>query len=151
MREFTASTRIAAAPERVFDFVADHRNVRAVLEGVSRWDPLDPAHAAEKGARYDVEMRTFGVPLHNRLVLDAWDRPRRIGWHSESGLIAQRGGWRFEPEGRGAATKVTLRIAYEPPLAAIGNVLAGRADALVKRRLERALRAMKARLEGGSE
>ena len=147
VREFSASTRIATTPERAFDFVADHRNVASVLEGITRWDPLDSGRAAERGARYDVEMRTFGIPLANRLVLDAWDRPRRIGWRSETGLIAQRGGWTFtgHPDG---TTTVALRIAYEPPLAAFGNLLAGRADAVVRRRLERALAAMKARLEG---
>ena len=146
MREFSASTRIAARPEEVFDFVADYRNVSSVLEGISRWEPLDPGQARRRGARYDVEMRTFGIPLANRLVLDAWEPPRKIGWRSESGLIAQRGGWTFagHPDG---TTTVTLRIGYEPPLAAIGNLLAGRADAVVRRRLERALAAMKARLE----
>ncbi len=146
VREFEASTRIAVAPERAFDFVADHRNVGRVLEGITRWEPLDPDHRQGRGARYDVEMRTFGIPLANRLVLDAWERPRRIGWRSESGLIAQRGGWTFEPGGD-AGTRVTLRIAYEPPLAAAGNLFAGSADRLVRRRLERALAAMKARLE----
>jgi uncharacterized membrane protein len=146
MREFTASTRIAAPPERVFDFVADHRNVPKVLDGITRWDPVEPGQAGRRGARYDVEMRTFGIPLVNRLVLDAWNRPRRIGWRSESGLIAQRGSWTFagHPDG---TTTVTLRIGYEPPLAAIGNLLAGRADAIVRRRLEQALAAMQARLE----
>lgn len=149
MREFEASTRIAVSPDSAFDFVADYRNVGAVLEGVTRWEPLDLRDNQRSGARYDVEMRTFGVPLANRLVLDAWERPRRIGWRSESGLIAQRGGWRFDPVGDGG-TRVTLRIAYEPPLSAVGNLLAGRADRLVRRRLERALASMKARLEAGS-
>jgi ribosome-associated toxin RatA of RatAB toxin-antitoxin module len=146
MREFTASTRIAVAPEAAFDFVADYRNVPKVLEGITRWNPLEPDRAQRRGARYDVEMRTFGIPLANRLVLDAWERPRRIGWRSESGLIAQHGSWTFGRHSGG--TTVTLRIGYEPPLAALGNLLAGRADAVVRRRLERALAAMKARLEG---
>jgi uncharacterized membrane protein len=148
VREFSASTRIATSPERIFDFVADYRNVPAVLEGITRWEPVQPDQAARRGTRYDVEMRTFGIPLANRLVLDAWERPRRIGWRSESGLIAQRGGWTFtgHPDG---TTTVALRIAYEPPLAAFGNLVAGRADAVVRRRLERALAAMKARLEAG--
>jgi len=146
MREFSASTRIAAPPETVFDFVADYRNVPKVLEGITRWDPLEPEQAQRRGARYDVEMRTFGIPLANRLVLEAWERPRRIGWRSESGLIAQHGSWTFTANSGG--TTVTLRIGYEPPLAAFGNLLAGRADAVVRRRLERALAAMKSRLEG---
>lgn len=145
VREFTASARIATTPEAAFDFVADHRNVGKVLEGVTRWQPLD-ANPQRKGARYDVEMRTFGIPLANRLVLDRWDPPHRIGWCSEAGLIEQRGGWSFTGHDDGTTT-VTLKIAYNPPLAALGNFLAARTDSAVRRRLERALDAMKARLE----
>lgn len=136
---------IACAPQAAFDFVADHRNVRSVLEGITRWDPLEPDHPDAVGARYDVEMRTFGIPLQNVLELDRWDPPRSIAWHSVSGLIEQRGGWSFAPAGPG--TRVTLRIAYQPPGAGLGNLLASRADTLVRRRLEQALAAMRERLE----
>ena len=146
MREFSATVTIACPPERAFDFVADHRNVRSVLEGITRWQPVDPRRVDAVGARYEVEMRTFGIPLQNVLELDGWDPPRRIAWHSVSGLIEQRGGWSFARSGRG--TRVTLRIAYAPPGAALGNLLAGRADAVVRRRLEQALQAMRERLEG---
>ncbi len=146
MREFSASVRIACTPQEAFDFVADYRNVERVLEGVTRWEPLD-ARTRGAGTRWNVEMRTFGIPLGNRLLIDRWDEPRAIGWRSESGLIAQRGGWSFRQ--RGPQTEVTLRIAYEPPGAAIGNLFASRADASVRRRLEHALEAMKELLEAG--
>lgn len=145
MREFSASVTIACPPRTAFEFVADHRNVRRVLDGITRWDPLEAERVAAPGARYAVEMRTFGVPLQNVLELDRWEPPRRISWHSVSGLIAQRGGWSFAPAGEG--TRVTLRIAYRPPGAALGNLIAARADAEVRRRLERALEAMRERLE----
>lgn len=144
MREFSASIRIRCSPEQAFAFVADYRNVPEVLEGVSRWDPLD-ARTRGAGTHWDVEMRTLGVPLHNRLLVDGWDEPRRLTWRSESGLIEQRGSWSFRKLRDGV--EVTLRIAYEPPGAALGNLLAGSADRLVRRRLERALEAMRDRLE----
>ena len=109
-------------------------------------EPLDD-RTRGTGTHWDVEMRTFGVPLRNRLLIDRWDEPRAIGWHSESGLIAQRGGWSFRPVG--AETEVTLWIAYEPPGAAIGSLLASRADGVVRRRLRHALEAMKELLEAG--
>src|SRR5205807_5069393 len=118
--------------------------VPAVLEGVERWRPLGAAtHGV--GTRFDVSMRALGLPLENVLVLDRWDEPRAIGWRSESGPIAQSGGWRFEP--RPGGTEVTLTIAYEPPGGAVGGLLAGRVDGLVRGRLEAALRRMKAALE----
>lgn len=147
MREFVSSVRIDCRPEAAFDFVADHRNVALVLEGISRWEPVDPDLVGMVGARYDVEMRTFGLPLHNILELDRWDRPRRIGWHSVSGLIEQRGAWTFAGN-RDRTTTVTLKIAYQPPGAAIGNLLAAQADRAVRQRLERALSSMRQRLEG---
>jgi uncharacterized membrane protein len=147
MREFSAAVRIACSPQHAFAFVADYRNVVRVLDGISRWEPLD-ARTRGAGTHWDVEMRTFGIPLENRLLIDTWEEPRRIGWRSESGLIEQRGGWTFRSAGGG--TEVTLEIAYEPPGAALGNLIAGRADGLVRRRLERALAEMKELLERGA-
>jgi Polyketide cyclase / dehydrase and lipid transport len=143
-RRFSARTVIARDPAVVFAWVADYRNAALVLDGVDRWEPLDgPTEGV--GARFDVSMRALGLPLENVLVLDRWDEPRAIGWRSESGLIGQAGGWRFEP--RPGGTEVTLSIAYEPPGGAVGGLLAGRVDGLVRGRLERALARMKATLE----
>lgn len=143
-RQFAASTLIARAPADVFDWVADYRNVPTVLEGVSRWDPVG-SRTRGSGAEFDVEMGTLGVNLANRLVLDAWDRPRRIGWKSRSGLIAQTGRWTFTPSGGGTA--VELQIAYDPPGGGVGGLLAGAVEGLVKNRLAAALERMRRVLE----
>jgi uncharacterized membrane protein len=143
-RRFTARTVIARDPSDVFAWVADHRNVPRVLEGVDRWQPLGD-RTEGRGARFDVSMRALGVPLDNVLVLDTWDEPRAIGWRSASGPIAQAGGWRFAPLADG--TEVTLTISYEPPGGAVGGLLAGRLDGVVRARLQRALERMKAVLE----
>src|SRR5437660_6190326 len=140
-RRFSARTVIARPPAGVFAWVADPGHVSDVLEGVDRWEPLDD-RATGVGARFDVSMRALGLPLENVLVLDRWDEPRAIGWRSESGPIAQSGGWRFEP--RPGGTEVTLTIAYEPPGGAVGGLLAGRAGGLVRARPEAALGRMKA-------
>jgi len=144
VRVFIARVTAAVPPRRAFDFVADYRNVSRVLEGVTRWEPLGRDQGV--GARFDVEMRTFGIPLRNILVLDRWEAPRELGWRSESGLIEQTGGWRFRP--RQGGTEIELRIAYSPPGAALGDMIAGRADAVIRHRLETALERMKAELEG---
>lgn len=144
-RRFSASTVIARDAGDVFAWVADHRNAARVLDGVDRWEPLGGATRGV-GARFDVSMRALGLPLENVLVLDRWEEPRAIGWRSESGLIGQAGGWRFEP--RPGGTEVTLSIAYEPPGGVVGGLLAARVDGLVRGRLEQALARMKAVLEG---
>ncbi len=142
--EFRADVKIACPPERAFDWFADHRHVAQVLDGVSRWEPMG-SRATGAGARYDVEMVTFGVPLHNVLRISRWRRPAEIGWVSESGLIKQEGGFTFtEVEG---GVKVELKIAYQPPGAMLGGAIARRMDFAVRRRLEQALEKIRDRLE----
>jgi len=139
-RRFSATMMIAREPGIVFAWVADHRNVPRVLEGVSRWEPLG-ARDRGQGARFKVAMRALGVPLENIFVLDTWDEPREIGWRSESGLIPQTGGWVFETQPGG--TRVTLTICYRPPGGVVGGLLAGQVDSVIRGRLQAALERMK--------
>jgi uncharacterized membrane protein len=131
----------------VFDWVADYRNVPLALEGVSRWRPLTP-QTQGLGARFQVVMDIFGLQLETVLTLDAWERPRLIGWYAESGPLSQTGRWRFEPGGRG--TLVSLTIAYRPPGGALGSLVLTGADGLMRDRLQRALERMKTVIEAGS-
>jgi uncharacterized membrane protein len=144
VREFSARTFIDRPPGEVFDFIADYRNVPRVLEGVSRWEPLG-RRTRGQGARYSVEMRTLGIPLSAVLKLSEWLRPKRIAWVSETGLIPQSGGWTFTP--RNGGVELELRMAYEPPAAALGNFIAGRVEGVVRTRLERALERIRRELE----
>jgi carbon monoxide dehydrogenase subunit G len=143
-RRFTASIVVRRPPEVVFDWVADHRHVAAALDGVQRWEPLGPATTGV-GARFEVALGVSGLALHNVLVLDSWERPRRLGWHSIDGLIAQRGGWRFEPRPEG--TLVMLEISYEPPGGIAGSMVAGQVEGAVRVRLDRAMRELARRVE----
>jgi uncharacterized membrane protein len=145
MRRFKARTFVRRPPEEVFDFIADYRNAPRVLAGVSRWDPIG-RKARGVGARFRVEMRTFGIPLSAVLRLDGWRRPERISWQSEDGLMPQSGGWTFTPADGGV--EVELELAYSPPAAALGDLVAGRVEGLVKRRLTAALDRIRAELEG---
>jgi uncharacterized membrane protein len=147
-RRFSAATTIEAPPQVVFDWVADYRHVAQVLEGVSRWDPLQSRTRGE-GARFDVAMSALGFPLESVLRLDLWKEPHTIGWRSESGLIEQTGRWDFQPQEAG--TQVSLAISYVPPLGLVGQLVAGEMDSVVRSRLERALEEMKRLLENKVE
>jgi uncharacterized membrane protein len=144
MLEFGSEIDVRTTPERAFEYFSDHRHVPEVLEGVSRWQPIG-ARSRGVGARYDVEMVTFGVPLKNVLRLDRWRKPEVIGWVSESGLIKQEGGFRFRRIEDGV--RIELRIAYEPPASIIGAAVARRMDGIVRSRLDRALQRIKDTLE----
>ncbi|MHB8589492.1 MAG: SRPBCC family protein [Candidatus Dormibacteraceae bacterium] len=142
--EFTAEMTARCPPERAFDYFADHRHVAAVLDGVSRWEPVG-VKTQGVGARYNVEIVAVGVPLRSVLRMNRWRRPCEIGWVSESGLIKQDGGFTFKKVSRGV--HIELRIAYEPPASIVGAAVARSLDWVVRQRLERALERIRVKLE----
>ena len=142
--EFTAAVTIKCSPERAFDYFADHRHVAAVLEGISKWEPIG-SKSQGVGARYDVEMVALGFPLKSVLRLNRWRRPQEIGWLSESGLVKQEGGFTFTEAAGGV--HIVLRIAYTPPAAMLGATVAGRLDWVVRRRLQSAMEQIRVILE----
>lgn len=142
--EFSAAVTVRCSPEKAFDYFADHRHVAAVLEGVSKWEPMGPMSQGI-GARYEVEMVALGLPLKSVLRLNRWQRPHEIGWVSESGLIRQEGGFTFA-EVKGGV-HIVLRIAYTPPAAILGAAVARRLDWVVRQRLQNALERIREVLE----
>jgi uncharacterized membrane protein len=147
--EFAADVTVRCPPERAFDYFADYRHVAAVLDGVTRWEPIGAKNkhkSSGPGARYNVEMTALGLPLKSVLRLNRWRRPHEIGWISESGLIKQEGGFTFQEVPGGV--HVELRIAYEPPASFIGAAIASRLDWTVRRRLKSALERIRDKLEG---
>lgn len=142
--EFKSAVTVKSSPERAFDYFADHRHVAAVLEGVSKWEPVG-TKTRGVGARYNVELVAFGLPLRSVLRLNRWTRPEEIGWVSESGLVKQDGGFTFEKTPAGV--RIELRIAYEPPASFVGAALARPLDRVVRERLKRALERIRERLE----
>jgi Polyketide cyclase / dehydrase and lipid transport len=142
--EFKSEVAVKCSPERAFDYFADHRHVAEVLEGVSKWEPVG-TKTRGIGARYNVEIVAFGLPLKSVLRLNRWRPPDEIGWVSESGLIKQDGGFTFKKVPGGV--RIELRIAYEPPASFVGAALARPLDRMVRGRLERALEQIRERLE----
>ncbi|HEY8813928.1 MAG TPA: SRPBCC family protein [Candidatus Dormibacteraeota bacterium] len=145
-REFSAAVTVNCSPERAFDYFADHRHVAAVLDGVTKWEPIG-SKSEGVGARYEVEMVALGFPLKSELRLNRWRRPHEIGWVSETGVIKQEGGFRFTNVRGGV--HIVLRIAYTPPGAILGAVVAGRMDGVVRARLQKALEKIREVLEAG--
>jgi len=142
--EFSAAVTIKCSPERAFDYFADHRHVAAVLDGISRWEPIG-TKSQGVGARYEVEMVALGFPLKSVLRLNRWRRPDEIGWVSESGLMKQEGGFTFTTVKAGV--HIVLRIAYTPPASILGAAVAGRLDWVIRNRLQNALERIREVLE----
>lgn len=134
--EYSAAVTVRCSPERAFDYFADHRHVAAVLDGVSKWEPISrKSHGV--GARYDVEVIALGLPLKSILRLNRWRRPHEIGWVSESGPVKQDGGFTFTRVKGGV--HIVLHIAYTPPAGVLGVAVGGPLGWLVRRRLQNAL------------
>jgi uncharacterized membrane protein len=142
--EFKSEVKVRSSQELAFDYFADYRHVAEVLEGVSRWEPVG-AKTRGVGARYNVELVAFGLPLRSVLRLNRWRPAEEIGWESESGLIKQDGGFTFQKVPGGV--RIELRIAYEPPASFVGAALARPLDRMVRERLRRALERIKDRIE----
>jgi ligand-binding SRPBCC domain-containing protein len=142
--EFSADVVVKCAPERAFDYFADHRHVAAVLDGVKKWEPIG-AKTRGIGARYDVEMEVLGFPIRSVLRLDRWRRPREIGWVSEAGPVKQEGRFEFTPTADGV--RIVLSIAYVPPASILGAAVAGPLDRVVRSRLQTALEHIREKLE----
>jgi Polyketide cyclase / dehydrase and lipid transport len=143
-REFSAAVTVKCSPEHAFDYFADHRHVAAVVDGVTKWEPIG-SKTEGVGARYEVEMVALGFPLKSVLRLDRWRRPHEIGWVSEKGLIKQEGGFTFTKVSGGV--HIVLRIAYTPPGAILGAAVAGSVDGVVRGRLQKALERIRGVLE----
>jgi uncharacterized membrane protein len=142
--EFKSAVTVKSSPERAFDYFADYHHVAAVLDGVRKWEPVG-TKTRGAGARYNVELVAFGLPLRSVLKLNVWKRPEEIGWVSESGLIKQDGGFTFEKTPAGV--RIELRIAYEPPASFVGAALARPLDRMVRERLKKAMERIRDRLE----
>jgi uncharacterized membrane protein len=142
--ELSVPITVATTPDRAFDYFADYHHVAAVLEGVSRWQPLGD-QTQGVGARYSVELQALGLPLRSVLRLNRWRRPHAIGWVSESGLIKQEGGFTFVRMAKGV--RIVLQITYEPPASFLGAAVARQLDGFVRRRLAAAMERIRTTLE----
>jgi uncharacterized membrane protein len=128
----------------VFDWVADHRHVQQVMEGVRDWRPIGD-RATGVGARYRVEVDAVVVPLRAVLEIVEWDRPGAIGWRTEQSPVSNGGRWTFRRKGKG--TEVELAVSYEPPAGVVGAFLAARVEGIVEERVLEALQKMRWKLE----
>lgn len=144
-RSLRTSILVQAPRPSVFRWVGDYRNAPTALEGVRRWEPLDPAHTTGAGARFSVRIALFGVTVGTILEVDTWEEPAAIGWHADEGPVDLRGRWAFAEHPAG--TQVSLFLEYEPPGGVLGRFGANRLAGLGRHRLEEGLEAMREALE----
>lgn len=139
----TETVFVERPPRQVFDWVADHRNVKRVLDGVQRWEPSgEPA----QGTRYQVRIGALGIGLGTTLTLTDWRPGRAMAWKSQGGPVPVAGSWHFRAQ-RGGGTKVEFTMSYEPPYGSLGRFVGERVVALMRSRIRNALKRMKQEIE----
>lgn len=138
--EVGKSVVINAPLERVFDFFSNYQNfpyflhnvkeVRDHADGRSHWVVAGPAGLT---VSWDADLAEY-VPN------------RTIAWRSVQGsTVDNAGAIEFEPAG--AATRVSVRLAYHPPGGSLGHVIAKLLGADPQKELEEDLGGVKSMLE----
>lgn len=115
-----SSIRIAAPPEKVFDYVDDWRTAMNYLQRLVKWQPEDESKAHDVGAVYLVGLQAGPTRLNGKLLVTEYERPRRIGIKSLEGPRVV-GGWTFTPDGEG--TLVRLDADYDVPGGIAGRLV----------------------------
>jgi uncharacterized membrane protein len=137
-------TRVAAPPERVWDFISEPLNYEHFMAGITRW-VVQGERRTGAGARYAMRMKVGSAEVGGLIEVVEFDRPHDLAWTSITG-IDQRGRWRVRPRADGG-TDVTLRLSYHAEGGLLG-VLADRfAAPIVGRNLKRSLADLKRTLE----
>ncbi len=119
---------VAASPEKVFAFLADHANDPQWLPGLT-----DSRNFAGEGTDYRWEWtyKMAGIPFDGTGKILEHEPPRRHVVETKGG-ITSRWAWTLEPEREG--TRISLKMEYEVPVAVVGRL----AEGLLRRQNEQA-------------
>ena len=112
--------RLAGAPEDVFPFFADARNLERITPGWLGFRVLTPGVEMGAGALIEYRLRLHGIPVRWRTRIELWEPPHRFVDRQLSGPY---GIWHhthtFEPDGAGG-TLMRDVVRYTLPLGPLG-------------------------------
>jgi uncharacterized membrane protein len=141
----SASTLVAAPPDRVWAVVSDPARALSFMSGVTRWE-VEGDQRTGLGARYRVLFRIGAAEVGGLIEVVEWDEGSELAWTSVMG-IDQRGRWRVRPQSNGR-TRVELRMAYGVASAGLIGWVAERvAGPTLSAHLRRSLRSLKRLIE----
>lgn len=114
-------------------FMSNVREIKDLGNGRSHWVVAGPA----------------GISVEWDAVITKYEPNQVIAWKSEPGsLIANAGMVQFQPNEQGG-TRVTIRLAYNPPAGALGHLVAAIFGADPKRQMDEDLLRFKSLIETG--
>jgi len=135
----SASERIEASADFIFDCVADYAVAPLFIEGLQRLTPVGRGTSGE-GARFDAVMRVGPRTFHTKIEITAYEEGRLVTWASASG---QSQSVTFELVPDKQATKVSVEISYEKPTGLAGVFTAPVVEETVRSRAHSALRRLR--------
>jgi uncharacterized membrane protein len=135
---------IAASREEIWGIVADPRRHGEFMDGLVVSDLLTP-DVTGCGMRWSLRLLVGAAALGGTVEVVEWEPPGDLAWNAVTG-ISLRGRWRLRERGPDQ-TEVRLRLAYQAPGGLSGVVADWVASPLVKRRLDRSLRRLRAVVE----
>jgi carbon monoxide dehydrogenase subunit G len=139
----TRSTVVHAPAARVFDHLADPRNMLEIWP--SLLEVANPSVTADGGHAFDWTYRMAGIRFRGKCATVDVERGRRR-FDRNTGGIPSTFRWTFTP--RGEETEVALEIEYEIPVL-VGWVAGGLLRAANEREAETVLSNLRTRLETG--
>jgi uncharacterized membrane protein len=140
-----SAIEVSAAPEVVWEHVADPARALHFLHGVTRWEVESDCDRG-LGARYRVLMRVGSAEIGGLVEVVEYDEPCDMAWTSVTG-IDQRGRWRLRERGPDR-TDVELRLSYGVAGSGVLGWVAEQAAApTVRGHLRRSLQQLKRQVE----
>jgi len=137
----SASTRIKAPIETVWEIATDPTAALTFMSGVTRWE-LASEPDRGLGARYRMLMRIGSAEVGGLIEIVEWRPPYDFAWHSVTGLD-QRGRFRLRTESEGR-TKAEFRLAYGVAGSGLSGWIAERVAAPgMRSHLERSMRQLR--------
>lgn len=140
MPEYERSRVIGAAPEQVFEFLSDVRNLPQYLPTTHHAEPQGPDRVRVQG-----EARGHDYDADGFFRRDQQDL--RLEWGSD-GELRYRGQLRVEPDGGRGGSRVTVHLSFEPPRGMAQGL--GDADSRIEEGIEAALESIQRQCEGQS-
>ena len=137
MPEYERSRVIGAAPEQVFEFLSDVRNLPQYVPTTQHAEPQGPdrvrVQGQARGHRYDADG-----------FFDRDEGAMRLEWGSD-GEMRYRGQLQVEPDGD-ESSRVTVRLSFDPPKEMAQGM--GDPDSKIEEGLEKALESIQNHCEG---
>jgi uncharacterized membrane protein len=136
---------VAAAPQQIWDYLAEPNNALHFMSGVTRWE-VQGDRRTGLGARYRMLLRVGSAEVGGLIELVEFAEPHDMAWSSVTG-VDQRGRWRLRELAPGR-TRVEFRFSYGVAGAGLAGWLSEKVAApTVRDNLRRSLQQLKRQVE----